>query len=365
MNKLFKLDWILIISISLLLVISLLIIYSVSFSGAVFNSTNFQKQTISIFIGMVAMFLLAFFDYRLLSFQSTKLYFLMLGMLLVVIFFGKTVKGNTGWIDFLFFNIQPVEIAKIIIIIFIASFLSKKKTQLSIFVRIFVSIVFVFIPIFLIMKQPDLGSALIILASWGAVLFASGLNKKNLALLLIFGILITSSSWFFLKDYQKNRIINFIKPEYDPMGSGYNVIQATIAVGSGGIFGKGLGHGSQSQLNFLPEKHTDFIFSVITEELGLIGAMTVFVLFGIIFWRIKEIAKSARDNFGYLLSLGVLSILFFQFFVNIGMNIGVMPVAGVPLPFLSYGGSSMVMMLMAIGIVESVYLKRMKIGADI
>jgi len=178
---------------------------------------------------------------------------------------------------------------------------------------------------------------------------------------LIFGILTTSSSWFFLKNYQKDRIINFIKPQNDPMGSGYNVIQATIAVGSGGIFGKGMGHGSQSQLNFLPEKHTDFIFSVITEELGLVGAMAIFVLFGIIFWRIKETARLARDNFGYLLTLGILSILFFQFLINVGMNIGVMPVAGVPLSFLSYGGSSMVIMLSAIGLVESVYLRRIKV----
>jgi rod shape determining protein RodA len=144
------------------------------------------------------------------------------------------------------------------------------------------------------------------------------------------------------------------------MGSGYNVIQATIAVGSGGIFGKGIGHGSQSQLNFLPEKHTDFIFSVITEELGLAGSLVVFLLFGIIFWRIKEIARMARDNFGYLVALGILAMIFFQTFINIGMNIGIVPVAGVPLPFLSYGGSSMVIMLSAIGLAQSVYLRRIK-----
>ncbi|PIP28267.1 MAG: rod shape-determining protein RodA [Candidatus Moranbacteria bacterium CG23_combo_of_CG06-09_8_20_14_all_35_22] len=360
MNKLLKLDWILIISISLLLLVSLLVIYSISFSGSVFNASNFQKQSISIIIGILAMFFLAFFDYRLLNYHSTKLYFLMLSILVAVIFLGKTVKGNTGWLEFFFFNVQPVEIAKIIIIIFLASFLSKKKTQLSIIIRIIASIVLIFIPVFLILKQPDLGSSSVILSGWLVLLLASGLNKKNLALLVIVGILATSSSWFFLKDYQKNRIINFVKPQHDPMGSGYNVIQATIAVGSGGIFGKGLGHGSQSQLNFLPEKHTDFIFSVITEELGLLGALAIFIIFGIIFWRIKETAKLARDNFGYLITLGILTILFFQFFINVGMNIGVMPVTGVPLPFLSYGGSSMVVMLSAIGLVQSVYIRRIK-----
>ena len=360
MNKLLKLDWILIISISLLLLVSLLVIYSISFSGSVFNASNFQKQSISIIIGILAMFFLAFFDYRLLNYHSTKLYFLMLSILVAVIFLRKTVKGNTGWLEFFFFNVQPVEIAKIIIIIFLASFLSKKKTQLSIIIRIIASIVLIFIPVFLILKQPDLGSSSVILSGWLVLLLASGLNKKNLALLVIVGILATSSSWFFLKDYQKNRIINFVKPQHDPMGSGYNVIQATIAVGSGGIFGKGLGHGSQSQLNFLPEKHTDFIFSVITEELGLLGALAIFIIFGIIFWRIKETAKLARDNFGYLITLGILTILFFQFFINVGMNIGVMPVTGVPLPFLSYGGSSMVVMLSAIGLVQSVYIRRIK-----
>ncbi|HRY82338.1 MAG TPA: rod shape-determining protein RodA [Candidatus Moranbacteria bacterium] len=360
MNKLSKLDWVLTISVSLLLIISLLIIYSVSFKGAVLNASNLERQIISIAIGLGAMFFLSFFDYRLLNYHSTKLYFLMLFILTIVIFLGKTVKGHTGWLEFFSFNIQPVEIAKIIMVIFLASFLSKKKNQLSIIVRIIASIVLVFIPIFLILKQPDLGSTLIILASWIVLLLASGLNKKNLALLVIIGILSVSSSWFFLRDYQKDRIVNFIKPQNDPMGSGYNVIQAIVAVGSGGMFGKGLGHGSQSQLNFLPEKHTDFIFSVITEELGLLGSIAVFVLFGIIFWRIKETARLARDNFGYLVALGILSILFFQFFVNVGMNIGVVPVAGVPLPFLSYGGSSMVIMLSAIGLIQSVYLRRIR-----
>lgn len=282
----------------------------------------------------------------------------MLLMLVFVLMLGKTVKGHTGWIGFSTFSIQPVELAKLIIVIFLASFLSQKRTQLSIVVRIVASVVLVFIPVFLILKQPDLGSTAIILASWGALLFASGISKKNLIILFLVGALVISPSWFFMKNYQKDRIANFIDPYRDPSGSGYNVIQATIAVGSGQLFGKGLGHGSQSQLNFLPEKHTDFIFSVIAEELGFFGATAVFVLFGIIFWRMKEAARMAHDNFGYLFVIGTMAMLFFQLLVNVGMNIGVMPVAGVPLPLLSYGGSSMVTTLAAIGIVQSVYLRR-------
>jgi rod shape determining protein RodA len=360
MNKLLKLDWILIISIILLLMIGLLVLYSISFQGSVLDPSNLKKQLTSIAIGLVAMLSLPFFDYRELNSKSTRLYFFMLLLLLAVVLFGKTIRGHTGWIGFSDYHIQPVEIAKIVMVIFLASFLSKKKTQLSIVMRIIASVVLVFFPVFLILKQPDLGSTAIIVASWGILLFASGLNKKNLIILVFIGGLILSSSWFFLKNYQQDRIMNFIEPYRDPSGSGYNVIQSIVAVGSGRMMGKGLGHGSQSQLNFLPEKHTDFIFSVIAEELGFFGAGAVFVLFGVIFWRLKVAARLARDNFGYLLVLGIMSIIFFQLLVNIGMNIGVMPVAGVPLPFLSYGGSSMVMTLLAIGIVQSVYLRRIK-----
>jgi len=350
----------LITSVMLLLVISLLVIYSISFEGAVLNAGNLERQMISIAIGFALMFFLAFFDYRKFNEHSTKIYFLMLLMLGIVLVVGKTVKGHTGWIGFSSFSVQPVELAKLIIVIFLASFLSQKRTQLSIVVRIIASVVLVFFPVFLILKQPDLGSTAIILASWGALLAMSGISKKNLLILFIVSALAISPSWLLMKNYQKDRIVNFIDPYRDPSGSGYNVIQSTIAVGSGQLFGKGLGHGSQSQLNFLPEKHTDFIFSVIAEELGFFGAFSVFILFGIIFWRLKETAARARDNFGYLFVVGVMAMIFFQVLVNIGMNIGVMPVAGVPLPFLSYGGSSMVMTLAAIGIAESVYLHRKK-----
>ena len=310
MNKLFKLDWILIIAVALLLTIGLLVIYSISFNGSVLNAANLERQIISIAIGFALMFFLAFSDYRKLNDYSTKLYFLMLLMLAVVLVAGKTVKGHTGWLGFSSFSVQPVELAKLIIIIFLASFLSQKRTQLSIVVRIVASIVLIFLPVFLILKQPDLGSTVIILASWGALLATSGISKKNLALLAVIGAVVLSPGWFLMKNYQKDRIVNFIDPYRDPTGSGYNVIQSTIAVGSGQMFGKGLGHGSQSQLNFLPEKHTDFIFSVIAEELGFFGAAAVFVLFGIIFWRLVEAARASRDNFGYLFVIGTMAVLF-------------------------------------------------------
>ena len=273
---------------------------------------------------------------------------------------GSTVRGTTGWIGLGQFNIQPVEIAKVVIIIFLASFLSKKKSQLSIIVRTIASIVLVAIPVFLILKQPDLGSAAIIMGIWIGMLFVSGINKKVFFGLFLAGLVISSASWFVLQDYQKERLMNFVSPERDPRGSGYNVIQSIVAVGSGGAWGKGLGHGSQSQLNFLPEKHTDFIFAVFAEEFGFLGSFVIISLFGILIYRIKETARLARDNFGYLLAVGISMMLFFQILVNIGMNIGVAPVAGVPLPLLSYGGSSMISILAALGIIQSIYIRRVR-----
>lgn len=346
------------VSVFLLLILGMLALYSISFQDSTFIATNLKKQLTSALIGMALMFFLAFYDYRVFNSFSTKLYFAILAVLICVIFWGTTIRGTTGWIGFGVFHIQPVEIAKLILIIFLASFLSKKKKQLSIVVRIVASIVLIFIPVFLIMRQPDFGSAVIIIAFWIVMLTLSGISRKNLAILAFIGVIIGSSSWLFLKDYQKERLINFVSPERDPRGSGYNVIQSIVAVGSGGIFGKGLGHGSQSQLNFLPEKHTDFIFAAIAEELGFFGAGLVFLFFGIFFWRAIRTARLAKDNFGYLLAVGIVIMIFVQFLINIGMNIGVMPVAGVPLPFLSYGGSSLVAMLASVGVIQSVYLRR-------
>jgi rod shape determining protein RodA len=302
----------------------------------------------------------SFLDYRLLNSYSTKLYFIIIAVLAALIFLGTTIRGTTGWIGFGPFNIQPVEIAKLVIIIFLASFLSKKKTYFSAVVRAIVSIILTLIPVMLILKQPDFGSAAIIIAIWIGMLFASGVNKKVIMGIVLVGIIATTSGWFMLKDYQKDRLVNFVSPDNDPKGTGYNVIQSIIAVGSGGIWGKGLGHGSQSQLNFLPEKHTDFIFAVFSEELGFFGSGVVLGLFGLLIYRVKETARLARDNFGYLLAIGVIVMIFSQVLVNVGMNIGVAPVAGVPLPFLSYGGSSMVSVLASIGVIQSVYIRRIK-----
>jgi rod shape determining protein RodA len=360
MKNILKLDWIALISVFLLIAIGMIALFSISYQDGRLQLDNFYKQLVSLVVGLVALFALAFFDYRTLNDQSSKIYFVMLAVLTMVIFWGTTVRGTTGWIGLGNWRIQPVEVAKLVMIIFLASFFAKKKVQMGDWMKIISSIVLVFLPVFLIMLQPDLGSASIIIGIWAGMLIASDINKKSLAILLIVSILFAIGSWFLLEDYQVQRIKTFLHPFSDPQGSGYNVIQSTVAVGSGGIWGKGLGHGSQSQLNFLPEKHTDFIFAVIGEELGLVGGLLVLFLFLVLIYRIKETARTARDNFGYLIAIGVIIMFFLQILVNIGMNIGIMPVAGVPLPFMSYGGSSLVAMLAAIGLSQSVYLRKMK-----
>jgi len=360
MNNFLKMDWLVIVVIILLLGIGLTALYSVSFASGGFNPNNFYKQIIAIGVGFGLMLFFSFYDYRALNSYSTKLYLILLIFLIGVIFLGMNIRGTRGWLNLGEFNFQPVEIAKLVMIIFLASFLSKKKSHLSEVVRIVTSAILVFIPVFFVLRQPDFGSAAIIVGIWISILLVSGIDKKNIAVFFLIGILALFSSWFFLKDYQKDRLKNVVNPYSDPRGSGYNVIQSMVAVGSGGVFGKGLGHGSQSQLNFLPEKHTDFIFAVIAEELGFAGAVFVFALFVVLFYRIKETARLARDNFGYLLAVGIMAMFFLQILVNVGMNIGLSPIAGVPLPFLSYGGSSIVIVLASIGLIQSVYIRKLK-----
>jgi rod shape determining protein RodA len=290
--------------------------------------------------------------------NATRLYFLGLALLATVALFGTTVRGTTGWIGLGSFHFQPVELIKLIMAIFLAGFLSKKKSEFGLVVRVAASVILVSVPIFLILLQPDFGSAAIIVGGWIVMLVASDSNKKHLLALGLIVLVLAGGSWHFLKVYQKERIVALMQPELDPQGSGYNVIQSMVAVGSGGVLGKGIGHGSQSRLNFLPEKHTDFIFAVIAEELGLIGSLAIVALFGLLLFRLKEIARTARDNLGRLLVIGIMATFFLQIFVNIGMNIGLVPVTGVPLPLVSYGGSSLVVMLASIGVAENVYLRR-------
>ncbi|MDD2766140.1 MAG: rod shape-determining protein RodA [Candidatus Moranbacteria bacterium] len=350
-----KFDFVLIAVTLLLVAVSLLTLYSLSVTS---DADYFTKQLIFSVIGFSVLSFVAFFDYRHIQKYSTLFYFGTLFVLSSVLILGTTVRGTAGWISFGIFQVQPVEFSKITLIIFLASFISKKKSELGEWARVIASLVLSAILIFLVLKQPDLGSSIVLASIWIGMILSSGLRMKHLIVLFVLGMMLIGGSWFALADYQKDRINNFIHPESDPKGSGYNVLQSIVAVGSGGLFGKGIGHGSQSQLNFLPEKHTDFIFAVIAEELGLIGSFFVISLYLVLLYRIKRIGDMASDNFGYLIAVGVLVMLFVQIVINIGMNIGLLPVTGLPAPLVSYGGSSLVTTLLALGLLLNIYQKR-------
>lgn len=349
-------DWIVLLAVYLLLGVGLLTIFSLS--GGFPHQNIFVRQSLFAVIGTLALVSFPLFDYRHLSKLSTPLYFLMVGVLLFVLVFGSTIRGTSGWIQVAGFQFQPVELSKIVLIIFLASFISKKRSELGDFVRLFASLVLTSLLIFLVLKQPDLGSALVLAGIWFSMVIVSGIRKRHLALLAVFFVAAVSVGWFFLAPYQQERILTFLHPDRDRQGSGYNVFQSLVAVGSGGMSGKGLGHGSQSQFQFLPERHTDFIFAVVSEELGFIGAGLVLFLFGVMLSRVVGAALSARDNFGYLLGMGIASMIFIQVVVNIGMNVGVLPVTGIPLPLVSYGGSSLLSVFLGIAIVQNIVSRR-------
>jgi len=356
-NKFLKLDWILNFSVFLLSGIGLLALYSISLSEVNEESLSiFGRQIIFFVAGLIILFILSFTDYRYFRSHSKAIYFFMLIILVMVLIIGTVVRGTTGWISVGSLSVQPVELVKILLILSLASFITKNMGILNEVLRLVVSFILAGVAIFLVLRQPDFGSALVLMIILIVMILLSGIKWKYLVGIFFLGIFTIIVGWFFLIDYQKNRLINFIDPNNDPKGSGYNVIQSVVAVGSGGINGKGLGHGSQSQLNFLPENHTDFIFAVIVEEFGVWGSGAVLLLLFTIFYRMKKIAEVSADNFGYLIVIGSMGMFFAQVVINIGMNIGIMPVTGIPLVFLSYGGSSLISSFIILGIINNIYL---------
>ncbi|MDD3190702.1 MAG: rod shape-determining protein RodA [Candidatus Pacebacteria bacterium] len=356
-NYIKKIDKVLFLSVVFLIIIGLMAIFSVSYSGGEAAFLNFKKQLLFALFGTLLCFLFASIDYRVIKNYTGIIYIVMATVLLIVLFLGSSTRGTSSWFSVGLFGIQPSEFAKIVLIIVLAKYFSEVGSSYNLFKKILVSGFYTAIPVSLVIFQPDLGSSLVMIFIWFAMLAVFGLKKKQILILFFLGIAVSVASWtFVLKDYQKDRINTFINPQSDPLGSGYNVIQSKIAIGSGNIWGKGLGHGSQSQLNFLPEKHTDFIFAVIAEEMGLVGGVLVIFLFAVVFYRLFLVAEEAQDNFGKLIVLGAAFMLFFHFLINVGMNMGIMPVTGIPLPFVSYGGSSLISFMIIIGIVQSVYI---------
>jgi len=342
----------------LLLILSLVALYSISLNKTVPDFSNFNKQLIFIGIGLVAFFAASLVDYKWLKFYSWALYGLAAVLLVGVLFFGNVIRGTKGWFTFSAFNFQPVEFAKLALIIFLSRYFVRGAHEIFRFRHILISGFFTGILGVLVLLQPDFGSALVLFILWFAMLFLIGIKRSHLMLLILLVAVLLAGSWFFIfQDYQKERILSFFNPSLDPLGRGYNITQAQIAVGSGEIFGRGVGFGPQSQLRFIPESQTDFIFAVLAEELGFLGSSLILGLWCIIFWRMVQLAKKTRDNFALFLVAGTAIVFLIQIFVNIGMTVGVAPVTGISLPFLSYGGSALVINLAMIGILQSVAVR--------
>jgi len=358
-----NLDFTVIVTSGLLILIGLIVIGSATHINTPSDERYWyvERQGLFAIFNIFVIFVLLNFDYKTLGKYANLLYGINLAMLLAVMFLGQSALGAQRWIQIGPINIQPSEFSKLIMIISLANLLDKKEGQLNTFKSIIPVFIFVGIPFLLVLKQPDLGTSLVFLAILFGMLFIAGVNMKHLMAVFGAGLAFAPLFWHFLKDYQKKRLTVFLDPSVDPLGSGYHIIQSKIAIGSGMLFGKGLFGGTQSQLNFLPENHTDFIFAVIGEELGFIGAVFILVLFFILLYRGIKIAGAARDNFGMLLATGITSMLTFHILVNVGMTAGIMPVTGIPLPFISYGVSSLTTNMVGIGILLNIYMRRQKI----
>lgn len=358
LRRLQSVDWYVISGAFTLMLLGLAAIYSVELSYGDSDFLNIQKQLFAAFAGGVVFFLVAGFNYHALRNYALVAYAGGVLLLVGVLLFGSTVRGTTGWYAVGPFSFQPVEWMKVALAVALAAYFSRRARVDFGWRELVESGVVTALPVGLVLLQPDLGSALLLVCMWGILILFAGLKKRHLLILAALFLLASVLSWnFLLAPYQKDRILTFADPSADPLGQGYNVAQAIIAVGAGGWFGSGLGFGSQSQLKFLPESQTDFIFAVIAEELGFVGVLLVLGAFAIVFVRLWQIARRTRDDFTSFLIIGIGSVLFVQCFINVGMNIGMLPVTGVALPLVSYGGSSLVFTLLMLGIAESVVLR--------
>lgn len=352
-------DWSLYILPIVLIGVGLVTIYSLTYYND--NVRLFYNQLTYAIVGIALAIVFTFIDYRHYKGLSPYIYIIGLVFLGLVMIIGKTSFGATRWISLGFFDFQPSELFKLVLIIVLSAYLSTKISRLKFRQIIVVAVIFL-IGAGLIISQPDLGSAIILIFITIALIFSIKPKKIHTIIIIIIITLTIPVGWLTLHDYQKDRVLTFLNPQKDPLGTGYNVTQSTITVGSGGLWGRGFGHGPQSQLNFLPVAHTDFIFAGIAEATGFIGSSALIIIYFVLIVRILNVAKISKDSFGMLLAIGIAVVIFGQVFINIGMNIGVVPVTGIPLPYISYGGSSLLIMMIAIGILQSIYIRHKKIS---
>ncbi len=431
-DEIYRIDYVLVFTVMLLVLIGVLIIYSAGFDPVEkINRGLYKKQLLWFIFGFVLMLAVTFMNYKMLSEYSLHIY---IGFLLILLFttiFGKTVRNTRAWLNFGLFAVQPSEFMKLGLVILLAKYLEFRERDIRNFRELLIPTILMIVPLVIILKQPDFGTAMMFIPVLFILLYVGGADVSHLisiigiaAIALVVPMIITYREWIgqegsnfildffkssnllyvvagvllfvaiasfvlnfffikkyyrriyipatvislglffsviihkYLKVYQKRRILVFLNPDLDPYGSGYNIIQSKIAAGSGGFFGKGFLNGSQAQLGFLPEKTSDFIFSVVAEEWGFIGSIVIIALLSVIVFRGIQIALESKDKFGALLASGITSIFFFHIFINIGMAVGIMPVTGLPLCFISYGGSNLIMSMIAVGILINIRMRK-------
>ncbi len=360
-----NIDYTLIFAVLALVVIGIIVISSATHAPTTGDYGLVKRQAAWAVISLVAGFVVITMDYNTLGSMSYIIYIgcILFLLLVKVPGIGVVRGGARSWIDLRFSSIQPSEFAKIGVIISFAKFLENREKKLQTVKDIILPAVFVGVPTALVLTEPDLGGAMVFLYIFAGMVFAAGISYRLILLGIAAGIAAIPPAWMFLlEEHQKTRLLVFLNPGIDPLGGGYHVIQSMIAVGSGRLLGKGLYQGTQNKLDFLPAQHTDFIFSVLGEELGFVGAVVLIFFLFLMLYRILDTARQAKDRFGYLVVIGVLSMFTFQIFENIGMTIGIMPITGLTLPFVSYGGSSLLANMLAIGLVINVGMRRQRIN---
>ena len=354
-----KIDWWLLTPVLFLIAFGLATLYSGVLNISNPDWTLFNKQITFFVLGLIFLLVASQLDYRFFRSFTVLLYIVAIILMIAVLFWGQTIRGTMGWFQFLGFSFQPVELSKFALVVILAHLYARRTGKEKKITTILLVLIATLIPVALAIQQPDLGSAFVLLGIGGGFLGLLSIKPQQLIFIIIVGILLGSILWnAILLDYQKERVLNFIDPMRDPLGRGYNVRQSIIAVGAGQLIGRGLGLGTQSQLRFLPETSTDFIFANIAESLGFLGASAIIILLIIIFFRMIILMRNTKDEFSTYLIYGFGLIFFIHAVINIGMNIGIMPVTGISLPFVSYGGSFLLMCMVAIGIIESIAIRQ-------
>ncbi|HHT72319.1 MAG TPA: rod shape-determining protein RodA [Firmicutes bacterium] len=365
------LDWPLILAVAALIAIGFVVIYSASYSQLVQAGISpfyyVTRQFLGLILGLAAVIVIISIDYRAWKRWTRLIYFVSIGMLAVLLVLGTVVFGSQRWFRIGPLSIQPSELAKLALVLVLAKHLEVREHVAG--WNLWTTFALTAVPAGLIVIQPDLGTSAIFIGLAFAMLFFAGADVKKLgicaaglALVAFTAIFVSWKGWIsIIKPYQLSRLLVFLDPYADRNNAGWNIIQSIIAIGSGGFTGKGILSGTQSQLHFLPANHTDFVFSVIAEEFGFLGTLVVLILYALVIWRGLRIAILAKDTYGMLLASGAVSIFFFHLIINVGMTLGMMPITGLPLPFITAGGSTLLTSLMAIGIILNVGLRRQKI----